>query len=293
MKLAFDLVHPPAGELHQRYEQGLIVVHSEVSALLVLQVSRANLIDKLGSEGAQVVEFYSSMAVKIVVLLLVCVRGGPAFHERIRLLVFVKVGVDYSCFGGLISPVKDPEHVSANQLIVAVNDDNDGVLGAVVDGGEVDVLEGSESPRVLDVSVFVFGDGVEGEEAAVEPFAAVGGGVVDEHHLVVRVVLREDGVEVALDAEVGVVVEAGHHQAHRQLLPRRRKAELRLQPQPVPSVLLDRLPRLLLAADHVVPRQQDVRPLGLPLHEAPPLTNELLPLPPRRLVLVEHVLDPA
>jgi hypothetical protein len=61
-------------------------------------------------------------------------------------------------------------------------------------------------------------DAVEGEVLAVELIAAVIRGVIDDDCEVVGVVLQEDGVEVELDAELGVVVVAGHHDAHRNLL---------------------------------------------------------------------------
>ena len=50
-----------------------------------------------------------------------------------------------------------------------------------------------------------------------ELVAAVVGGVVDDDCEVVCVVLGEDGVEVVLKSEFGVVVVAGDDDAHRQL----------------------------------------------------------------------------
>ena len=58
----------------------------------------------------------------------------------------IKVGVDDSCFLGLVGPVEDLQHVAADEFIVGVEGDHDGVLAAVAQGGEVDVLKRSGSP---------------------------------------------------------------------------------------------------------------------------------------------------
>ena len=88
----------------------------------------------------------------------------------------------------------------------------------MADGGEVNVLKGSRSMRVFDVSVALFINCVKAEEVAVDFVAAVSGGIVHYHYLVVGVVLREDGVEVGLDAKIGIVVVTRHYNAHREFL---------------------------------------------------------------------------
>jgi hypothetical protein len=85
-------------------------------------------------------------------------------------------------------------------------------------GSDVYIFEGGFPLFVFDVGVAVFADLVEVEVFAVEFVGVVGGGVVDDHHEVVGVVLLEDGVQVVLDPELGVVVVPRHHHAHRQLL---------------------------------------------------------------------------
>ena len=203
----------------------------------------------------------------------------------------VKVGVHYSCFFGLVGPVEGLEYVSADELVVAVDVEDDRVVGAVVEGGEVEVGEGGEPQQVFDVGVALLVDGVEGEVVAVERVAAVGGGVVDDDHPVVGVVLREDGVEVVLNAEVGVVVKDGRQNAHRQLFLYLRQLELALQPQPLPPVLLNAILQLLLAADQVVLGEEETRVAGLRVDEADPLLHELDSLRPGLLVLVQNILD--
>jgi hypothetical protein len=71
--------------------------------------------------------------------------------------------------------------------------------------------------QVVDESVPVSGDGVELEVFLEDLTALVLRNVVDNDYEVVRVVLREDGVEVELDAEVAAVVEAGSDHADGQL----------------------------------------------------------------------------
>ena len=132
---------------------------------------------------------------------------------------------------------------------------------------------------------------MKAEEAAVDFVAAVSGGVVHDDHPVVGVVLREDGVQVVLNAEVGVVVKAGHQNAHRQLFLYLRQLELALQPQPLPPVLLNAILQLLLAADQVVLGEEETRVAGLRVDEAGPLLHELDSLLPGLLILVQNILD--
>ena len=81
----------------------------------------------------------------------------------------------------------------------------------------IDVLERGLALGVADVEVSVLADVVEEQVFADDFVGAVAGGVVDDHREVVGVVLREDGVEVVLEPKLGVVVVAGHHDAHWQL----------------------------------------------------------------------------
>ena len=230
VKLSLDLVDSCAGELHQREHKGHIICNSEEGAFLVLQVFGVDLIDQLSSEGAELTEFLEDITIMLPFLLFIGVFDGKSLPCSLRLQEPVKVGVDDARLLALVDPVEDLQHVPADELIVAVECEDDGVLSAVVDRGQVDVLEGSGAPRVFDVGVELLVDGVEAEEAAVEWVAIVGGSIVHNNHPVVGVVLREDGVEVVLDAEVGVVVETGHHDAHWQLLPYPRQRKLGFEP---------------------------------------------------------------
>ena len=169
-----------------------------------------------------------------------------------RLLEIIIVGVDDSGLLGLVGPVEDLQHVSANQLVIAADNCHNGVLSAIVDRGKVDVLEGKGSPNVFDVGIALLVDGVEAEEAAKDFVAIVGGSVIDDHYPVVGVVLREEGVEVGLDAEPCIVVVARHHDAHRQLLLQLGQLELGLESQPVPLVVLNAFLQLLLVVQNVV-----------------------------------------
>lgn len=216
--LVLDLVDPPAGQLHQREEERLVVGRAEELAPPVLQVSGLELVQQLCPEGPQMAELHRDVAVKPALLLGFGVLLSEAGLGHLALPVPVKVGVYDSGLLGLVGPVEDLEDVAADELVVGVESDDDGVLAAVPQGREVDVLEGSGLPRVLDEGVERLVDGVEAEVVAVELSAAVGGGVVDDDHLVAAVVLREDRVQVALNAEVRIVIVTRNHDAHRQLL---------------------------------------------------------------------------
>ena len=128
---------------------------------------------------------------------------------------------------------------------------------------KVEVWEGREPLRVFDVSIALLIDGVEAEEAAVDFTAAISGSVVHDYHLVVGVVLCEEGVEVVLDAEVGVVVEAGHDEAHRQLLSELGQLELSIEALPFSLVVLNAFLILLLGADQIVLGEEEARVAGL------------------------------
>jgi hypothetical protein len=158
-------------------------------------------------------------------------------------------------------------------------------------GGGVDVFEGSVPLLVLDVDVLVPADGVEVEVLAEELVAAVSGGVVDDDDEVVGVVLQEDGVQVVLQPELGVVVVAGHHHAHRDLLAV--LVQLVDAAHPVVLLLVHALLLLQVAVVvlHVVLHQPQTLEVGLLLQELDPLQLELDPLLPRLLVPVDHLVD--
>lgn len=188
----------------------------------IFEVLGVDLENQFVSVGTELTEPVGNVAIQIPLLLLLSVLGGKTFPYRSRLLKIEKVGVDYSGLLSLVGPVEDLKDVSANQLVIAVDGEYDGVPAAVVDGSEVEVGEGRGPVGVFEVGVALLVDGEEGEVGPVDLVAAVGGAVVDDHHPVVGVVLREDRVEARLDAEARVVVVARHDEAHRQLLPHSR-----------------------------------------------------------------------
>lgn len=57
------------------------------------------------------------------------------------------------------------------------------------------------------------GNGIESEIIVYEVVGVVGGGIIDDEYLVVGVVLGEDGVQIAFDAKICVVVEGGDNDA--------------------------------------------------------------------------------
>ena len=237
--------------------------------------------------------FLFNTTIKPLFLLLISVFDGKSLPYFLGLQEPIKVGVDDSGFLALVGPVEDLQHVPANKLIIAVESEDDGVLSAIVDRGKVDVLEGKGSPNVFDVGIALLVDGVEAEEAAEDFVAIVGGSVIDDHYPVVGVVLREEGVEVGLDAEPCVIVEAGHHDAHRQLLLQLGQLELGLESQPVPLVVLNAFLQLLLAADQVVFGEEEAAQAGIGVDKTGSLFHELHPLLPSCLVFVQKVFNSA
>ena len=130
----------------------------------------------------------------------------------------IKVRIDDSCLFGLIAPVKDLKHISTDKLIISIEGDNYGIFTTMVDRGKVNVLKSGNSFGVLDISVALLVDCIETEEVTVDFTTAIGGSIIDYDHFVIGVILSEDGVEVVLDTEVGIVVVPRHYHTHRQLL---------------------------------------------------------------------------
>ena len=186
--------------------------------------------DQLISVGAQLAELYPLATKKIAFFLILRIFEVPSLPDHLRLLKKVEVRVDNSRLLCLMGPVEELKHVSSNQLVVAVNNDHNRVLAAMIDGGEVNVLKRISPPRVFNVKKVFFVDGVEAEEVAIYLLAAVSGGIVDDDHFVVGIILGEYRVQVVFDAEVDVVVIARHYKAHRQFLLCLRQLKFGLQP---------------------------------------------------------------
>lgn len=94
----------------------------------------------------------------------------------------------------------------------------DAVLTAESMVGVVAVLHRAPRLRVVNVDVLRGRNAVELEVPAEQLVAAVVGAVLSHHHEVVAVVLREDRVEVVLNAEPIVVAVAGSDDAEGQFL---------------------------------------------------------------------------
>jgi hypothetical protein len=116
----------------------------------------------------------------------------------------------------LVAPIEDLKDVATEEFVVCVDSDCDGVLGAVLEGGAIEVFEGSDSCRVFDVDVSILVDVVEVEVLSVEITTTIVGGVVNDDYAVVGVVLSEDGVKVEFYTKTCVVVVATDEKTHRQ-----------------------------------------------------------------------------
>lgn len=134
-------------------------------------------------------------------------------------------------------------------------------------------------------------DRVKVEVVEIDVVAAIRGGVVDDNHLVVGVVLGENGVEVALDAEIGVVFIARHDDTHWQLLLQSRYTEFFFESHPFSLVVLDGHLFLLLTVHKIVFDESDALRVSLRIDKICPLHDELPSLLPGCIV-IENFIDP-
>lgn len=237
-----DLVHPAARQLHQGEVHHHIVGTRPKLAVLVLEVFLLNLEEEFCSIGSQMGESLGGLPVLSVFFFFISVVGGEAQHDILSLFVPEEIGVGYPRLKLLVTRIESFQHIFPNEFVVGVKVQYNRIGTAVLMGCDVYIFEGGFPLFVFDVGVAVFADLVEVEVFTVEFVGVVGGGVVDDHHEVVGVVLLEDGVQVVLDPELGVVVVPRHHHAHRQLL-----FELLEVPNPIEArELLGLHPALLL-----------------------------------------------
>jgi hypothetical protein len=69
----------------------------------------------------------------------------------------IKVRVNPSSFQSLMVCVEYFQSVFAEELIVAINNNNDGIIAANLMNSTVSVLKRSFSDMILNVSIFLFG----------------------------------------------------------------------------------------------------------------------------------------
>lgn len=136
-------------------------------------------------------EFHLHISVLVVLFLLLFIGLGEAWLDPFRAVAH-KVGVDHSCFQGLVGPVEHLQHIAADELVVSVDSDHDRLKRAVVHGVNVDVVKGGLPPLVFKQNVLPFVDAVEGKVFAVKLQAAIIGVVVHDHHEVIAVILGEN-----------------------------------------------------------------------------------------------------
>jgi hypothetical protein len=139
-------------------------------------------------------------------------------------------------------------------------------------------LEGGHSLVVLDVDVTRFVDTVEDQVVAVGGLAAVIRHVIDDDYLIIGVILYEDGVEVVLYAEIGVVIVSGDHDAHGQLLLDAIKPKSTIQSHPFLHIVLYGLLLGSLIKRHVVFSEVELLGVFPAIQEGDPFLMELLAL---------------
>lgn len=215
--LAFDLVHPSTGQLHEGDESGKIGSSRKKITIFILQIFDIDFEDELPERGTEVAEVHGDSAIFSVLAFIFGVGCGEAGVDILAWIVGQEVGVDDSGLHGLVGPVEELQRVSSDQLIIAVYVDDYGIFLAVVDGAHVNVVHSSHTLVIFDIGVILFGNTMEGEIFAVGVSTTVLGDIIEDDHFEIGVILVEDGVETVLDAESGVIVVAGREDAHGQL----------------------------------------------------------------------------
>lgn len=110
--------------------------------------------------------------------------------------------------GSLVLRIVDLKDIAAYQLIVSVDIGNNGVDAAILMSGMIDVFKRGLAQLIFNVDVFILINLEVSQIFAVDLVTAIGGGVVDDDHEVVCIVLPKDGVQVELDPKLVVVVVA-------------------------------------------------------------------------------------
>ena len=119
---------------------------------------------------------------------------------------------------------------------------------------------------------------MEDQVVAVGRLAAIIRHVVDYDYLVIGVILREDGVEIVLYAEIGIVVVSGYHDAHGQLLLDVMKPECLIQSVPFLSIVYLGPLHVLIIQRHVVLDEVELLGVGPAIQEGDPFLMELFTL---------------
>lgn len=112
-------------------------------------------------------EFHLHISVLVVLFLLLFIGLGEAWLDPFRAVAH-KVGVDHSCFQGLVGPVEHLQHIAADELVVSVDSDHDRLKGTVFHRVYVDVGKGSLSSFVFKQNVLGLVDAVEGKVSAIK-----------------------------------------------------------------------------------------------------------------------------
>lgn len=117
----------------------------------------------------------------------------------------------------MIDGIEHLEHLLSHQFVITIHKETDFIGFAVLGDGHVDVghcshlfFIGDEDDLAGQVFVLL-------EEVLDEGSGVIGGGVIDDHHPVVAVVLVEDRLQVVLVPEVLGIVEARNDDAEGQL----------------------------------------------------------------------------
>lgn len=212
---SIDSENPLAGCFHDGHINGNWRVELEKLPFLVKEVLFLQVSEKFSSVCQKIRKSYPLSFVSIGLLHLIFILRVKTEMNRSRLRGRDEVRVKSSCFPLLVFGVEDLEDVFAEEFVVAVEVQTDGVFAAVLVVGIVVVLHGALPRSVVDVYVLVRGNPIKLKVLSVDLIAAVGRCVIHNDSEVVGVVLGKDGIEVVLDPELIIVEVAMSQNANR------------------------------------------------------------------------------
>ena len=214
-----DVFNVPAGHLQHREDKGLIASRQEELPVLIPQVLLPDLEEQLGAEGAQVPKLLNDFAVVLLLDGELGVSFGISLGDVLLIIGVVDVvGVGEAWIFGLVDSVEELEDMAADELVVAVHFEGDGVIFTVVVNCVVEIGQRALSFLPLDHDCPFLGNCSSPEVALNEHSRLVIRVIVDDYHQVIAVVLVEDGLQVVDVAVLLHVIPGRNHHAHRDLI---------------------------------------------------------------------------
>lgn len=216
-----DVGYPPTGHLQSRVVDGIIVEGPVEFALVVLEGLYPLEHEQIGHHGPEVAVRVgvSSVGDRLNDVKRVLFRYADT--ERgigVVAIVADEIRIKNVKLIFLVEGVVKFENLSADEFVIPINDKSHLVEIAVFVSGIVNVFQSSSAHLVSQQDKLVLGNLSPVQVLGYLVARAVGGGVVDDDHPVVRVLLLEEGLDVPGVSVVLVIVVGGSHHAGMQLI---------------------------------------------------------------------------